>query len=170
VASAVVTRNSAKTVRLPNKASIFRDELYAITPAMDLIRRSNDTKFVIFSDSMSSLETLRGLKMELDLVFKTSNTTDLINAGKTIKFCWIPSHVNIPGNERADSAAKAALCLHVTSMKLPACELIRHVSKFCLEEWQHIWNSNALQTTNFTRFTDLFAYRATTTLLLVVKL
>jgi len=70
VASAVVARISAKTVRLPNKASIFRAELYAVTLAMDLIRRSKDTKFVIFSDSMSSLETLNGFKMELNLVFK----------------------------------------------------------------------------------------------------
>jgi len=25
------------------------------------------------------------------------------NLIKTIKFCWISSHVNIPGNERAES-------------------------------------------------------------------
>jgi len=70
VASAVVARNSLKTVRLPNKASIFRAELYAITLAMDLIRRSEDTKFLIFSDSMSSLEDLNGFKVEFHLVFK----------------------------------------------------------------------------------------------------
>ena len=33
--------------------------------------------------------------------------------------------------------------LTVTSMKLPACELIPRVSKFCHEEWQDIWNSAA---------------------------
>ena len=37
---------------------------------MDLIRRSKDTKFVIFSDLMSSLEALNGFKIELDLVQK----------------------------------------------------------------------------------------------------
>jgi len=88
-----------------------------------------------FSDSKSSPEALNGFKIGLDLVLKIiKDYTSFIKAGKVIEFCWIPSHVNIPGNERADTAAKAALCLPDTSMKLPA-------SRFCLEEWQDIWNS-----------------------------
>ena len=58
VASAAIARNRTKTVRLPDKASIFRAELYAITLAMDSICYSNDTKFIVVSDSMSSLEAL----------------------------------------------------------------------------------------------------------------
>jgi len=56
------------------------------------------------------------------------------------KQCWIPSHANIRGNERADTAAKSALSFPVTNMKLPARELIPCVSKFCLDEWQDIWD------------------------------
>jgi len=111
---------------------------------MDFIRHSKHTKFIVFFDSMSSLEALNGFKIELDLVLKIiKHYTSLIKAGKVIKFCWIPSHMNIPGNERADTAAKAALCLPVTSMKLPASELKPCTSRFCLEQRQDIWNSVA---------------------------
>jgi len=42
VAAAVVHKNIIKSARLPNKASIFRAELYAISLAMTLIRCSKE--------------------------------------------------------------------------------------------------------------------------------
>ena len=45
------------------------------------------------------------------------------------------------GNERADTAAKSALSLPITNMKLQAGEFFSQVSKFCLNEWQEIWDS-----------------------------
>jgi len=45
-------------------------ELCAISLAMDFIRHSKDTSFIIFSDSKSSLEALNGFTIELDLVLK----------------------------------------------------------------------------------------------------
>jgi len=90
---------------------------------------------------MSSLEAISGLKLEIDIVQNIiKDCTNLANSGKTIILCWIPSHVNIRGNERADTAAKSALSLPITNMKLPARELIPCVFKFCLDEWQDIWD------------------------------
>jgi len=66
--------------------------------------------------------------------------THLANSGETIILCWIPSHVNIRGNERADTAAKSAISLPITNMKLPVRELLPCISKFCLDEWQDIWD------------------------------
>ena len=66
--------------------------------------------------------------------------THLANSGKAIILCWIPIHVNIRGNDRADTAAKSALSLPITNMKLPARALIPSVSKFCFDEWQDIWD------------------------------
>jgi len=96
---------------------------------------------LFFSDSMSSLEAISGFKLEIDIVQNIiKDYTHLANSGKTIILCWIPSHVNILGNERADTAAKSDLSLPVRNMKLPARELLPCVSNFCLDEWQEVWD------------------------------
>ena len=64
---AVVSRTSSKSVRLPNNTSIFRAELHA---SMRLIRKRKENNFIIFSDSMSSLQALNGFKLELGLIQK----------------------------------------------------------------------------------------------------
>jgi len=77
-----------------------------------LIRRSKEKNFIIFWDSMSSLEAISGFKLEIDIVENIiKDYTYLANSGKTIILCRIPSNVNICGNERADTAAKSALYL-----------------------------------------------------------
>jgi len=129
VATAVVHGTVTKTTRLPNNASIFTAELYAISLALAVIRRRKEKNFIIFSDSMSSLEAISGFKLEIDIVQNiVKYYTHLANSGKIIILCWIPSHVNIHGNERADTAAKSVLSLPIGNMKLPACELIASLS------------------------------------------
>ena len=62
--------------------------------------------------------------------------THLANSGKTRKaiiLCWIPIHVNIRGNEMANTAAKSAVSLPIINMKLPVRELIPCVCKFCID-------------------------------------
>jgi len=90
---------------------------------------------------MSSLEAINGCKLKIDILQNIiKDYTHLANSGRTVILCCIPSHVNICGNERADTAAKSALSLPITKMKILACELIHYVSKFCLDEWQDIWD------------------------------
>jgi len=140
VAAVVVYRCTTKTARLTNTASIFSAELYAISLALAVICHSKDNNFVIFSDSMSSLQALSGFKLEIHFVQNIINDyTHLTNNGKTIILCWIPSHVSIVSSERADTAAKSALSLPITNMKLPEGELFPQFSKICLNEWQEIW-------------------------------
>jgi len=94
VAAAVVHRDNTKCVRLPDTASIIRAELYAILLAIDVVRRSNENNFVIFSDSMSSLQSVSGFNLDSDLVQKfLKDYTISAKNGKNIVLCWIPSHV-----------------------------------------------------------------------------
>ena len=60
----------------------------------------------------------------------------LEKSGKHVELCWIPSHIGITGNEKADAAAKAALCQQITFSKLPATDLYPSVSQYCSSEWQ----------------------------------
>jgi len=50
---------------------------------------------------MASLKAINGFKLEIDIVQSIiKDYTHLANSGKTIILCWIPSRVNIRGNER----------------------------------------------------------------------
>jgi len=66
------------------------------------------------------------------------------------------SHVNIAGNERADTAAKAAL-LPVTSMKLPASELSLHLVLLTSVSKDGKISGTVLHTTSSTSSTQLLA-------------
>jgi len=64
---------------------------------------------------MSSLQSINGFNLDSDLVQKfLKDYTILAKNGKNIILCWIPSHVGILGNEKADATAKSALSLLVT--------------------------------------------------------
>jgi len=91
---------------------------------------------------MSSLQALSGFKLVLDHIQKIlKDYSHLTAIGKTVMLCWIPNDVNIPGNEKADCAAKSALSLPITNMRFPAYDLAPQVSKFCLKEWQDRWDA-----------------------------
>ena len=69
---------------------------------------------VIFTDSLSVLKRHKflGLKSDNNLIISdillVLNEL-LIKENRSIKFIWIPSHLGITGNEKADSLAKDSL-------------------------------------------------------------
>jgi len=142
LAAAVVHEHNSKSVRLPNNISIFRAELYALDLAIDVVCRSRELDLVIVSDSKSSLEAINNFQIEVDIVQKfIKDYTILSNSGKNILLCWMPSHMGIRGNEKADTAAKAALSPSVIPMKLPASKFFPCVNTLISEEWQKIWDN-----------------------------
>ena len=81
----MVDCDNTKCVRLPDAARIFRAKLYVLLLAIDVVRPSKETNFVIFSDSMSSLQSINGFNLDSDLVQKfLKDYTVLAKKAKTL--------------------------------------------------------------------------------------
>ena len=73
-----------------------------------------------------------------------SRLTALDQGGKTVKFCWIPSHVGIAGNELADAAARRAASVPCTRrLPLPARDFYPAIGSYVLPQWQQSWDTLA---------------------------
>ena len=99
--------------QISQNISIMHTELLAICEALSYISSVNHNKFVIFSDSKSSLQHIarctsnpKGIPVAFNIL-KLIHRYDQQN--KLIVLQWIPSHVNISGNEIADALAKEGI-------------------------------------------------------------
>jgi len=54
VAAAAVSHEEVKSFRIPDKASIFTTEFFALNVSLDIVWYSRHKKFVIFSDFLLS--------------------------------------------------------------------------------------------------------------------
>jgi len=100
--------------KLPADSSIFSAEAWAIYQALILVESSQSNKATIFSDCRSVLDALTShqqkCKSNINYLIPLcrSKFQTLINSRYSIKLAWIPSHIGISGNERADQMAKQA--------------------------------------------------------------
>ena len=146
VAAAAICDGRLFVCRLPSEASIFSAEAKALTFALEIIRDTNQKKFMVFTDSMSCLQAILNRKLENPFILEiVEKCHALVTMKKEITFCWIPSHVGIVGNEKADKAAKMALQLDVSgNVKLPYTDLKQSITKHFTKIWQEKWSQTPL--------------------------
>ncbi len=105
--------------RLHPLSSIFSAELFAILQALFIIKHDPNKHFIIFSDSKSSLQALGQMDPTNPIVCSVLKLfAQMFKLNKVIKFCWIPSHCGIPGNEKVDSLAKEALTTESVNLEI----------------------------------------------------
>ena len=122
---------------LPDKASIFTAELEAIVSALRYIKiTTKNNKFVVFGDSKSALQALLTKWDHSTVQTVMRFLVFLHTVHKTVIFCWLPSHMGISGNERADSAAKAALQKDVSNCLISYTDTCQYISQYVRDMWQ----------------------------------
>ena len=125
-AAAVIERlvQDGKTTRnlsrgLPDGSSIFSAEATAIVLALDYYNTMPAVRHdvVIYSDSLSCLQAIEGEDTEHPRMCRIMNLLwKLRDKGTHVKFCWIPSHCGIEGNEAADKLVKESLDLDIDAL------------------------------------------------------
>jgi hypothetical protein len=89
------------------KNTIFSSELFAILKAIAKTMVNSNEHFIIFSDSLSSIQAITNMYSKNPLVQRIHEL--LANTKNSYLLCWIPSHIGIRGNETVETMAKASL-------------------------------------------------------------
>ena len=134
--------NKVFKARLPSCSSIFSAELKALQLALKMVYQSKREKFLILSDSLSSLMAIQERKLDHPyLVDFFEQLSYLCKEDKDIVLAWVPSHVNIRGNEAADKAAKEALTEELPEhLKTKFSDLRAGALSYIKGEWQAEWD------------------------------
>ncbi|UYV61154.1 hypothetical protein LAZ67_1003608 [Cordylochernes scorpioides] len=123
----------------PRHLSVYKSELSAIDTALKDININSPSKIRIYSDSRAAIYTLQSCFSSQEPLLKS--------IANSVTVQWLPAHVGIPGNELADSLAKAgALGLpeaRESTTQLDERDLLRTIKTQCLQEWKsdaaHDW-------------------------------
>ena len=154
-AAVVVVRQETTEMlnfRLAPQCSIMSCELYAISQALDYIKTYDGTErsFIIYTDSMSSIELLAGHKNKSNLTYIYriyQQINDLTRTGIFLKIHFVPGHKNIEGNELADLAANAAHALDDIGNQVSKEDRVSSMRNVLFLYWEKKW-VNLVEVTN----------------------
>ncbi|UYV70207.1 hypothetical protein LAZ67_7002187 [Cordylochernes scorpioides] len=126
----------------------FINQNSAIDTALKDININSPSKIIIYSDSRAAIYTLQSCFSSQEPLLKSiAKSVNRLPANSSVTVQWLPAHVGIPGNELADSLAKAgALGLpeaRESTTQLDERDLLRTIKTQCLQEWKsdaaHDW-------------------------------
>ena len=135
------------SARISDGSTVYTAELYAVSLALvyvkQLAARSERRRFAIFSDSLSVVTAFRSGKSKgrpnlLREAMETLHGTD-----SDVTLIWLPSHIGIQGNEKADRLANLGANRpepdHEIDFELG--EAYAEVDRYVMEMWQNHWDN-----------------------------
>ncbi|XP_045488489.1 uncharacterized protein LOC123690043 [Pieris rapae] len=105
--------NIVQKIKLPPESSVFTGECFGLLKALEYVLCFKLKKTVVFTDSLSALQSLAKFSLKLNpffhVIFECRRKLLQCQLHKyLVSFCWIPSHCGISGNVKADSLANSA--------------------------------------------------------------
>ena len=145
-----VVENSGMASHIYRKKSVFsflgesiNTKACAINMVLDLISESRNNKFIIFSDSLSVLESLKNRKFDHPLITRILCELKNLSNDNDIQICWVPSYTGISGNDQADKAARSTINLTTEKKcKIPHTDFKMKINKYILHQRLQRWNNN----------------------------
>jgi len=84
-------------------------EIFAIIAALRDVRLDFEGILIVFSDCIPAIMCIAQIEPEHESAGMWDVLTPLFNRFGAIRFCWIPGHYGIAGNEMSDAKAKEAV-------------------------------------------------------------
>lgn len=131
--------------RITSNISIMTVELIAISEALSYIESLDHDKYVVFTDSRSSIQhlarctsTFRGRPIAYTVI---KSLLKLKSQNKEVIIQWIPSHIGIVGNDKADFLAKEASTDGTDFQTTPYyIDYIPVLKNVCLQNWKEYFD------------------------------
>ena len=157
-ASGVWNKNFHLKSRLPDYSTVFTAELYAIYAAISFVKNKSET-FLILTDSLSAIKALQSLNRTNHYLITWIKQLLTMSVGM-ISIEWVPSHMSIDGNERADKLARDALDLETINRIPPAKQEMYALAQCHYRKmWQDEWSRLGESLTKFKPFLSTLEYQ-----------
>lgn len=149
VGAACVFNSVVTKASLPKESNIMTAEMHGIRIALTTIKSKPVGKYVIMTDSKSTLSLIENMTFENDTTRRIVHCIDeLCVSGRYVELCWIPSHVGILGNNMADAAAKSAAHTEAEFVPIHHSNWKPIIYNVIKNEWNKRWQSSKHQLQN----------------------
>lgn len=141
----VIFENGVETeyhqFRIRNECTVFLSELLCINFTVKWIISQDRqiSKYLICTDSLSSLYSLKNTSSSNDIIVNTQQSLKvLLEKGISVYFTFVRGHVGIHGNERADWLAKNATRNDINvDVNIPKSYFKKMFKSKIIELWNH---------------------------------